>query len=59
MASVIVSGFGAYTWDGSQVGPVTGWPFLHFSAKFASQLWGALGEVSRYHMMKMQEILAK
>jgi hypothetical protein len=28
MASVIVSGFGDCTWDGSQVGPVTGWSFF-------------------------------
>jgi len=28
MASVIVSGFGAYAWDRSQVRPVTGQPFL-------------------------------
>ena len=28
MTSVIVSGLGPYPWDGSQVGPVTGWAFL-------------------------------
>lgn len=29
IASVIVSGFGVLTWDGSQVKPVTGWSFFH------------------------------
>jgi len=28
MASIIESGFGAHPWIGSQVGPITGWPFL-------------------------------
>jgi hypothetical protein len=28
MASVMVSGFDVHTWDGSQAGPVTGWPFF-------------------------------
>jgi hypothetical protein len=34
MDSVIVSGFSVHAWDGSQDGPITGWPFfqslLHF-----------------------------
>jgi hypothetical protein len=28
LASVIVSGFGIYVWDGSPSGTVSGWPFL-------------------------------
>ena len=28
MASIIASGFSACTWDGSQIGPVSGWSYL-------------------------------
>ena len=46
MVSVIVSGFGACPWDRSQVGSVTGWPFLQSLLHFCpcisfrqEQLW--------------------
>ena len=34
VASVIVSGFGTCTWEGSQVWLVTGWPFLQSLLRF-------------------------
>ena len=49
MVSVIVSGFGVHSWDGSQIGPVTGWPFfqslLHFCLCISfrqEQVWGKM-----------------
>ena len=34
MASVIVSEYGAHSWDGSQIVPVTEWPFLQSRLHF-------------------------